>query len=99
MGRRKMVATLKDAIIQGFIRKLITDKIVAIGKDKKAMNFLSGYKTYIIAVIMILLIALHYLGINIPGVDPNALDLGAAIGLITARGGASVDAAKAAATK
>lgn len=59
---------------------------------------LAGYKTYIIAGLMLILAGLHVIGIDVPGVPP--IDLGAAIltalGLITGRMGSRTDAAKAA---
>lgn len=59
---------------------------------------LSGYKTYIIAALMLVLAGLNVVGIDVPGVPP--IDLGTAIltalGLFTARQGARSDAAKAA---
>lgn len=59
---------------------------------------LSGYKTYIIAALMLVLAALHLVGIDVPGVPP--IDIGTAImtaiGLVSARVGAKSDAAKAA---
>lgn len=89
-----MARTLKDAAMEFFAKKAVTDWLQSIRKDKRKMQFLQGYKTYIVAVALIILSALHLLGIDIPGVDPDALNLGAAIGLIFARKGAKTDVKK-----
>lgn len=61
---------------------------------------LSGYKTYIVAGIGLLLACLHLAGIDVPGVSASAYDIGGAIAallaVITGRVGARSDAAKAA---
>lgn len=60
------------------------------------MSFLNGYRTYIIAGVSLLLIVLHYLGIDIPGVNSAQVgDIGAIIALFFARIGSKNDAAKA----
>lgn len=89
-----MARTLKDAAMEFFAKKAVTDWLQTIRKDKRKMQFLQGYKTYIVAVALIILSTLHILGIDIPGVDPDALNLGAAIGLIFARNGAKTEVKK-----
>lgn len=64
------------------------------------MNFLTGYKTYIVAGVLLLICVLQLFGISIPGVP--AISPGDAIGgiltafgLTAARAGATHEAAKA----
>ncbi len=88
--------TLKDAIIQHFITQAIMDWVKRTRKDKGAMNFLNGYKTYIIAGLTIVLLILHWFGVDLPFVDYNHLPaIGAALAAITARMGGKDDAARA----
>lgn len=62
------------------------------------MKALSGYSTYIIIVMLVILNGLHYFGINVPGFtsidDPGNL-ISVLLALWRARAGARNDAAKA----
>lgn len=91
-----MAVNLMDAIIAGAAKSWIIGKLKDLRGDKQAMTFLSGYKTYIVALLLILIGVAEYLGFSIPGVsnDPTGF-IGSGIGLVFARGGATADAKKA----
>lgn len=82
---------VQNALLKAFVSRALTDWLKSLKGDKQLNGFLTGYKTYIVAAIMLLLIVLHQFGINVPGVDPMTLDIGAAIGLLFSRSGAKSD--------
>lgn len=59
------------------------------------MNFITGYKTYIVAAVLLLIGALSFLGITIPGFEGDpGLTISTAIGLIFGRVGARTEVRK-----
>lgn len=80
------------SFLTGLAVKAVLSKIIGV----PAMTFLSGYKTYILAVLIILSAAAEtFVGVDIPGFS---MGLGEAfavgLALITGRHGAKVDVAK-----
>src|SRR6185312_16579675 len=77
-SRTKMATNLKDAIIEHFTTQALLKWVAAKRKDRGTMNFLTGYKTYIVAGVLLLICVLQLFGISIPGVP--AISPGDAIG-------------------
>lgn len=82
-----MADTLKDAVVKAFAKGAILNAFAKLRKDKTAMSFLSGYRTYIMAAALLSLALLSAVGIDVPlvgHVDPG-LAVTDALGLIFAR--------------
>lgn len=86
-----------DAIKGAIARTALTQFLASLKRDKDFMSFLSGYKTYIIAGLCLVMLVLHMLGIDVPGVSYQSYDIGTLIAVFFARQGAAADANKAAA--
>ena len=88
--------TLADKLKEALAKQFITDSLRKFSKSKEAI-MLTGYKTYIVAVVLLALAALKFIGIEVPGVsetsDPGAL-ITMALGLIFSRIGAKTEAKK-----
>jgi len=90
-----MARNLKDALIEMAAHRFIMGKINELRKGVSTMHFLTGYKTYIVAVILVILAALSAIGIPVPGFDmePGAA-VTMALGLVFSRNGAKTEAKK-----
>lgn len=91
-----MRRTLQDSINEYVAKQAITALLKSMAKSEVA-KMLSGYKTYIVAAVMLLIAALKFMGIEVPGVsdnsDPGAL-IAMAFGLVFARNGAKAEVKK-----
>lgn len=79
--------------LSGWLSRLVVSQALKQIKDSQMLNFLAGYKTYIIALVMVLIGVAELLGIPIPGVsntDPTYW-FTTAVGLFFARAGAKND--------
>jgi hypothetical protein len=90
--------TLADAIKKRLIQNAVIKFLERIKRDKPMMNalLLTGWKTYILAALLILLGAAEFLGIDVPGFTMSPQEaFGLAIGFIFARNGAKTEVKKA----
>lgn len=91
-----MPKTLSDSLNEFLAKQSITALLKNIAKSEVA-KMLTGYKTYVVAAILLLVAALKFMGIEVPGVsdnsDPGAL-ITMALGLIFARTGAKTEVKK-----
>lgn len=95
-----MPRTLKDAAIEWFLQNAITKFLRDVKRNKGFMRMLDGYKTYIVAGVLLVVGGLQVVGIPIPGFGEDAgYAFTTAIGLITGRLGARNDAKKAVSDK
>lgn len=79
-----------------FLTGLVVSAIVSKLKGLPAMNFLSGYKTYVLAVLIIICaLAETFLGVDIPEFNMGIGEaIAVGLALITGRAGAKADVAK-----
>ena len=94
MGRRVLIG---DAIKGAIAREALKQFLASLTRDRDFMQFLSGYRTYIIAALCLVMLVLHMVGIDVPGVNYQSYDIGTLIAVFFARQGAANDANKAAA--
>jgi hypothetical protein len=91
-----MARTLVDLVKENIARNFIMDQLKRFAKSRLG-KMLQGYKTYIVAVVLVVIAALKFMGIEIPGVsdnsDPGAL-ISVALGLVFARHGAKTEVDK-----
>ena len=91
-----MARTLVDLVKENIARNFITDQLKRFAKSRLG-KMLQGYKTYIVAVVLVVIAALKFMGIEIPGVsdntDPGAL-ISVALGLVFARNGSKTEVDK-----
>lgn len=91
----KMADTLFDALKRNLAKKAVLDYLGKIRKDKTKMQFLTGYKTYILAALLLLLGGVEFVGIDVPGFTMSPQEaIGLALGFIFARNGAKTEVKK-----
>jgi len=88
------MSTLKDSVTKWLTQKAIENFLRKVKGDKEAMSFINGYKTYIIAALIILNAGVQMVGIDVPHFSGPSEALMYAAGLFFARNGAKKDVKK-----
>lgn len=87
--------TIADWLKKTAAQKAVLNFLQSIKRDRGKMQFLLGMKTYIVAALLILLAAVEFIGIDVPGFDLAPQEtIAIAVGLIFARTGAKTEAAR-----